>query len=81
MSYTKYFPRDTRVMAQVYDDYEERKNKAHQVLDFEPLAKIIPASESRTTTLELLAEAVAIELNIAYNKGSYDYKNRPKELN
>lgn len=80
MSYTKYFPRDTRVMAQEYNNYEERASKARQILDFEPLADIIVASETRVVTLELLAEAVASELNTAYDKGFYDHKHLPKDM-
>lgn len=80
MGYTKYFPRDTKVMAQEYNNYEERANKARQILDFEPLVRVISDGDARMTMPELLAEAVAAELNTAYDKGFYDSKHQPKDV-
>jgi hypothetical protein len=80
MSYTKYFPRDTKVMAQEYNNYEERSSKARQILDFEPLIQVITDEDASMTMPELLAEAVAAELNTAYDKGFYDSKHQPKDI-
>jgi hypothetical protein len=80
VAYTKYFPSNSRVMAQEYNDFEERKNKARQVLDFEPLVRVIADGDARMTMPELLAEAVAAELNTAYEQGFYNAKHPPKDL-
>lgn len=80
MAHMKYFPRDAKVMVQEYDDYEERSSKARQVLDFEPLVRIIADGDARMTMPELLAEAVASELNTAYDKGFYNAKHMPEDL-
>lgn len=80
MSYTKFFPRDTKVMAQEYNSYEERSSKARKILDFEPLMQVIADDDARMTMPELLAEAVAAELNAAYDKGFYDSKHQPKDI-
>jgi hypothetical protein len=88
MAYVKYFPRDAKVMAQEYNDYEERANKARQVLDFQPLVRVIDSGAPELadgeldprTLPELLAEAVAAELNTAYDRGFYNAKNLPKDM-
>lgn len=71
MSYTKWFPRDTTVMAQNYDDYDNRDGKPFKVLDFSPLVRAMKTEDNVAKLFlpERLAEAVAEKYNEAYELG------------
>lgn len=78
MASTKWFPQDTSVMGQNYDDYGNREGKPFKVLDFSPLVRAMKTEDAVAALFlpEHLAEGVAQRLNEAYAQGLQDAKTQ-----